>query len=172
MDKTLIIIDMQPFFDTANDPNTIKEVIKLVKQANKRGSPIIVVEYNDLYEEIEHNCTIASIMTEVKKNKHFIIVSKDRDDGSQEIIQAAKDHGISLKYTQICGVNTGACVRSTVEGLAGCKPNYTFEIVSAACNAPWCRISDEAKNTDDSRRKCNQSEIESMRVFYHNIVAA
>jgi nicotinamidase-related amidase len=127
--KTLIIIDMQPYFSSAKDNLTIAGVIKEIQKACRYRWPIMVVEY------INCGPTDPHIMEEVKKHNSWIQFSKEEDDGSSEIIEMSNKHSISLENLIICGVNTDCCVFDTVQGLTSkISPQPQITIVQHACN--------------------------------------
>lgn len=130
MKRTLVIIDMQHGFYTANAKRTIDNVIKQVKLARLTNEYIIIVEY---LPHMQFETTRPEIMKAIGDHA-YIKVYKYMDDGSKSILDACKLHDYPTDLFRICGVNTGACVRDTIIGLSEQNQKSKIEIVPAACN--------------------------------------
>jgi len=130
MKKTLVIIDMQQGFWTANAKRTIDNVIKQIKLARLTNEYIIIVEY---LPHTKYETTRPEIMKAIG-NHPYIKVYKYVDDGSKSILAACKLHDYPTDLFRICGVNTNACVRLTIKGLFKKNRTSKIEIVPAACN--------------------------------------
>jgi nicotinamidase-related amidase len=152
--KTLIVIDMQPYFETV-DKETTHEVVKLIKRAKRYKWPIILVKYDLGGEEGEE--IVEEIWEAATATDNWILVEKCDNDGSEEIIDIADQSNISLAKCVVCGVNTDACVEATVEGLSKGLPDSVIEVVASACNT-W----------DD----CSAIHVDSMEERYANVRAA
>lgn len=128
--KTLVVIDMQPFFLNDMDGRSHKPLVNrtasLVREARENGWPVIIVEYY-LKQYIhtwsgtkkafdEWISTDKRIMDELKwyRNKHVVI--KDRDDGGRHVLRCIRENKLPCDVV-ICGVNTSACVRTTASSL-------------------------------------------------------
>ena len=136
--KTLIIIDMQPYFYAANHQPTINAIFKLIQDAKETGSSIIIVEYDELPTDDPCDLkTIKSIRDAAFDTGTAVEVRKSQDDGYHEVIAIAKGHGIDLSYCIVCGVNTNACVRETFQSLCAMLPNNKFELALKACNSEY-----------------------------------
>jgi len=159
---------MQPEFVASRDPDTIENVKKLVVKANETSSPIIVVEYkarSGFFGDPKVYKTEASIMRLVEENPNYIIVTKNRDDGSQYIINGAQNDNIDLTNCVVCGVNTGCCVSDTVTGLSDMLPNSSIEIVASACNH-------YSSFDNEDGRLVTQREVSLLSQNLRNVVAA
>ena len=126
-DTGLLIIDMQSEFKAANDTTVVANVILEIKKAKQNNQHIFVVEY---WEEGD---THKSILKELKdyQNTHF--VTKYEDDGSDKIKNYLFQNNIDIKHFMVCGVNTCACVASTVKGLIE-NYNKICTVIEKACN--------------------------------------
>lgn len=133
MKRTLVIIDMQSGFHTANAHRTISNVIKQVKRAKKFKENILVVEY---LPHVNYEATRPEIMRSIGSYPH-IKVYKYRDDGSQPILEACKYHSYPTDIFRVCGVNTNACILDTLKGLFRRNKTSKLEVVPAACNGHY-----------------------------------
>jgi nicotinamidase-related amidase len=147
----LVVIDMQSDFDASSDPQTISEVVKLIKQAKLLKQRILIVEYWG------YSPTIPEVMDAVDGYDLVDVIQKAWDDGSDEIAAYANklaDTDPTFDPTEepytFCGVNWGACVRRTVVGMAQYTDN--LHVVEAACNQPeaWHDYTDPS-HWDDQR---------------------
>jgi nicotinamidase-related amidase len=127
MRSALVIVDMQPSFEAANNHTTINRIIELVERAKTKHAPIIVLEYE--YNSATHE----KIMDSLHGYDKVVIKTKSYDDGGPEVKAALKELQVKPDYIKICGVNSNACVRKTAESLSR---RYKVEIISKACNQP------------------------------------
>ena len=127
MQPTLVVVDMQPEFEAAFHPNVVIGVTQEIINAKNVGAPIILVEYRDGGQ------TFDGFFKLLKNYKNKALVRKNRDDGSREVIQAIKRRKFNPYHLRVCGVNSDACVWSTVEGLLGKLNRSRIEVVKQAC---------------------------------------
>lgn len=131
----IVVIDMQESFEAARDEQTIEQVVKLIKQGRLLNERILVVEYDTAGDTVE------PIMEALDGYDRWDVVTKWEDDGSSVI----KRYSDRLEQTDesfvfedepftFCGVNWGACVSDTVNGMAEYTDN--LHVVEAACNQP------------------------------------
>ena len=141
---TLLIIDMQSNFDAANNPNTILSTLKEIKDAKDNGCAIMVVESrNDPAIEsskyplsYQFENTHEVILNEIKDYERSAVISKHECNGSfyiKEFLLEA-DCDFNIDKFRVCGVNTDACVASTINNMADDLFDAEFQIVKAACN--------------------------------------
>lgn len=128
MPKTLVVVDMQPYFKTALEPNTIIAVTHEIVTAIHQGSGIILLEYEDCGR------SLAGFDRVLYNYPWKARISKVEDDGSSEVIQAIRRRQFPSDTLRICGVNTDCCVWGTVRGLLSKLPRCRVELVKAACN--------------------------------------
>lgn len=159
---TLVIVDMQPFFEEANDELTISNVEREVKEAIKQGCDIVFVEIpyfspmddqglkpthsrlTDLVKEYQRSHTILKMM-----------FPRGRFEGANNIIRGSSHFHYNKKQFRICGVLTGGwirksdgsietdertglpqhtgCVFDIVLGLSQLLPDALIEVVQDAC---------------------------------------
>lgn len=134
MNKILVVVDMQKSFGASNNKATIKEVGRQIKLARQQGWPIIVVEYAD--NEVTHR----PILRAAQGYIDFVLVRKSHDDGSNEIMRilsAFPEWQTRADTFRFVGVNTDACVKYTVRGLAERLPDHVMEVWLPGCNANW-----------------------------------
>lgn len=127
MKTTLCIVDMQSKFRTHTQ--VIEGVLKEIRLAKRRGSPIVVLEYHPGGDTIE------PIHKELHPYSNLVAFAiKDRDDGSMEFLEAAEERGFTNRRVRVCGVNGCFCVHDTVYGLLDAGL-----IVEAANHAIGCQ---------------------------------
>lgn len=133
----LIVNDMQPGFEAAKDSLTIYAVRKQVKAAMALNLRIVLVEYDA--HEMGH--TLPEIMQLVEGYKHLLVASKSicrslsKDDGSLAILKAIYASGIMTEDFILCGVNSDACIKDTVNGLVQWLPQCRILLPQDACNS-------------------------------------
>ena len=128
---TLIVIDMQPKFDSSQKESTIKNCRTLLRQAQKDKAGILLVEYID-YGETDNR--LQNMIRDYSLTK---TITKISNDGSVEIRKAIKKYNYPSKLLKVCGVNTDYCVYESVVGLTKNMPRATIEVIGKACNSTW-----------------------------------
>jgi len=151
MQECLVIVDMQDYFlgnldsissKIVNNPirrtYLIECILREIKNARKKGMPIICLEYADLDYDgdgIFATYTCKEIRLALRNYRKAYYALKDQNDGSEEIIDIMngviprrdipRNTRTPVKYLNngedvkayICGVNLDACVRETEYGL-------------------------------------------------------
>jgi nicotinamidase-related amidase len=145
MNTTLAIIDVQPRFEAA--AHIVPRVVHQIDLARRRQDGVIVVELNgrshdEIYKALHGY------------NRHTI-TKKKIDDGSDNIIWAARSRNYSLNRIRLCGVNTCACVKSTIYGL---NKSNVFGRIEAAYDAINC--------THSYRQQCLEDLETAIRYKY------
>lgn len=150
MDKTLVIIDMQPEFCASKI--LIENVKNEIKKAIRLQIPVVLVEYGgdeaDLFRILRgENPGISQTYPEIKQllrgYKYFAKTVKKVDDGSKNILESCKRRKFPTDHLLICGINTCACVFVTVKGLLQKLPQAKIELVKAGCG---CNCSNFDRN--------------------------
>lgn len=118
---------MQRQFRASADLQTKQAVINLAKMAASRKWPIILVEMDGASE------TYPEIFAEASKTKH-VVVAKSGNNGSEPIFDVCDRFHIGSERFVVCGVNTDACVLSTVRGLIRANHQTDVFVVKDACN--------------------------------------
>lgn len=128
---SLIVIDMQLYFESARDERTQKECSKLIRKAIKDNAPIVLVEYSGCGKTAP---TLAGLVAGYK-NAH--VVKKSNDDGGYEIVSYLRRKRLPRGTIKVCGVNTNCCVKQTIRGIKE-EMRYrepTIQVVERACNS-------------------------------------
>jgi len=124
---TLVVVDMQNMFEAASDPNTVIGVAHEILQAKERNGGIILLEYEDCGR------THKGYSLLLKGYRRKSRITKGDDDGSVEVVRAARRRCFNLDHLRVCGVNADCCVVSTVLGLLGHLRESRIEVVKNAC---------------------------------------
>ena len=127
MPTTLIVVDMQPDFEAAFNPNVVIAVTEQILLAKRNKWAIILLEYAGCYNS--HQGYNDLLKGYPKKAR----ISKEDDDGSLEVSQAIRRRKFPFKNLRLCGVNTDACVWETVVGLLNRYEQSRVEVVKSAC---------------------------------------
>lgn len=144
--RTLVVVDMQPSFEAAKNAKTIKQVVKLTKEAVSTGNRVVVLEYEN------YGSTHKKILDLL--NPDFCkVIKKSADGGHFHVAAAIQDFngfdgmGNPKNYTiDVCGVNLNACVRQTALGLK--KLGFEVNVIKEACNQPsWWDSAEAAHKT-------------------------
>ncbi len=133
----LVIIDMQARFKSSQNSATIAGVLRLIAYAIARHCPVIVIEF------YAHGPTDERIMNMLRNYDRCIVEFKFTEDGSEELWEACVEHELPGSRFVVCGVNTHACVKETVNGMARLMPDSAIEVVKDACNCDTGRGWDE-----------------------------
>lgn len=123
----LLVVDMQPWYDAAQCDRTQEEVITLVKKAKKNKERIIYLEYEGA------GPTLLNIAYHTEDYPFLTKLKKDGNDGSDVILDYFGE--VRPSNLDICGVNTGFCVKETALGLIKkTKPKIKVNLHLNACN--------------------------------------
>jgi nicotinamidase-related amidase len=124
---TLIVVDMQAFFDTACDPDVIIGVTEEILEARRQKRAVILLEYDGCGRSHEGFANL------LKNYPRKARIRKKDDDGSLEVIRTLRRRAFPDTRLRICGVNADCCVCATVWGLL-CKLDHSqIEGVKKAC---------------------------------------
>jgi nicotinamidase-related amidase len=127
---TLVVIDMQREFEASLQKRVQKHCIKEITEAKSRGYAIILVEY------VGYGHTLPKLFKIVDDYHRAFISRKCRDDGSDGVSNLIKSNHLHSNL-RICGVNTDACVLSTVRGLTKKMKRAKIHVVANACGTGW-----------------------------------
>jgi len=128
MRYTLVIIDMQKYFDTSQKKSVIANCRKEIKKAIKTNNHIMFVEYCGCGK------TDTRLTNMTKGYPKKSIVTKKWDGGADEVTKKIQEWKLARKNLRVCGVNTDACVYKTVIGLRFNLPKSNIFLVKNACN--------------------------------------
>lgn len=130
--EVLVIVDMQPRFETSLKKETQREVINQIKEAKKNNIPVVLLEY--AYEGDTHY----NIRRTLKDYPHYTL-QKNRDSGASVLIPLLENLRKRGKkfLLKVCGVNTAACVYATVRDLTEFSLIKEIQIIWKGCNDPW-----------------------------------
>jgi len=124
-DRVLCVIDMQIVFTASQHKKTLLSASRQIRHAMQNGWAIVFVEFYG------HGKTDYRLVCLTEKYARTSFVTKHNDDGSAEIMAHCHVNNLPNDYFRVCGVNTAACVRSTVRGL---QKKATVEVYGPACN--------------------------------------
>jgi len=141
----LLVVDMQPRFEASTRGWLLRAVAREVRAARSAGAGIVFLEYTrrrgdggvPLTERTHRRLTDL-----VADYDDAVTVHKGQDDGSAAVLRAAEewygDGPGSGRHidggVRVVGVNTEACVASTVNGLSAALPDLGITVVGGACN--------------------------------------
>jgi len=140
----LLVVDMQPNFETSNREWLLENVEREIRAARAAGWGIMFLEYarrvNGCGVPVAHR-THARLIRLVEDYPHAITVHKNSDDGSVDAMCAAEDDWWDDDCAphldggiRVVGVNTDACVAATVNGLSERNSELEITVVGDACN--------------------------------------
>lgn len=127
MPATLVVVDMQPDFEAAFNPDVVIGVAKQIMLAKHKKWPVILLEYAGCSRTHQG---FSDLLSGYPRRAR---ISKSDDDGSYEVVRALERREFPFKNLRVCGVNTDACVWSTVDGLLKRLPKSYLEVVKDAC---------------------------------------
>lgn len=124
---TLVVVDMQPHFDAARNPNVVASVTREIIKTILSDGSVIFLEYEGC------GPTIPALFDLTKGYRKRSRIQKPDDDGSKEVKSCLKRREFDDNYIRVCGVNAECCVYSTIEGLLKRLPTSKVEVVKDAC---------------------------------------
>jgi nicotinamidase-related amidase len=131
MSYSLLLIDMQYYFEASRGARVQKACIREIKRAIRERATIIFVEFVGYGPTLP---ALTDIVKEAKYKKAHTII-KSVDDGSYEITQFLTKRHLPKMNLRVCGVNTEYCVNATVRGINNKLANTNIHIVADACNS-------------------------------------
>lgn len=133
---TLCVIDMQPGFNASED--IINEVTKEIELAKRRKDGIVFIELNPDLNGNTHKVLLD--VAHMGGYEKIACTTKYGGDGSSHFIDTVGATGwFPLKRVRVCGVNRGACVRDTVNGLVHLIPKSIKLELAFRATAPGPR---------------------------------
>ncbi len=139
----LVIVDMQPYFENSQKPRLIRNVVRLVKWAKESFLPIVVLQYKLANEwrdvDDEYEDTYPEIMKHLDRYPDCVTRWKYTDSGADQALKGFAELGLNVDHEHtlmVCGVNTNACVYSTISDLeyqTDCK----IKVIAPACNGGY-----------------------------------
>lgn len=133
---THVVVDVQSGFE-ATKPAWLKlAVLREILLARVLGNPIVMLEFFAISPPKTFGNTYDELVCAAAANNsgNFTMRAKALEDGSERVQDACLKMGFPTNRFRICGVNTHACVRATVEGLSRTFPGCFIEVVTDACN--------------------------------------
>jgi nicotinamidase-related amidase len=122
----LVVVDMQKAFYTSGA--ILEDVLEEVKATMKKREWIVFLQYKG------NGKTIVSLRNLVKDYPRKAFVTKSHDDGSYWLFARIEQLNLRPRKFRVCGVNTNACVKRTVFGLA-MRSDIPIEVMKNLCNA-------------------------------------
>ncbi len=121
---TLLIIDMQPYFDAAYDNKPLFQKIKReIKKAINLNNHIMFVRMTYC------GGITRTLRRAVKGYPNVSVIHKDDSDGSNEVLSK-----LNKTHLRVCGVNTDQCVEETICSIAKAYPKrFKIEIIAKGC---------------------------------------
>lgn len=130
--KCLVVVDMQPYFHTADDEKTQNNIIKAIGKLSPKEDLIVFMEY-DVNPAVK--TTFKNITDSAKKFKHVMTVTKNDDDGGRVFNKEVwKKYSKSIDSIYMCGVNTDACVFATASTISSTHKKIPVKILAQCCN--------------------------------------
>jgi nicotinamidase-related amidase len=127
--RALVVIDMQYGFDSAQDQETVDQVLIAIDEAMQAELPIIILEIS----KERNGATLGCIVEAVDFYDKVYFVDKEQNNGAFEVEEVLEKHKIDAKEYLVCGVNIGACVKETVRCLVN-EFHRSIIILKGACN--------------------------------------
>jgi len=110
----LVVVDMQDPFLGPSDLVTVKMVQHLVKGAISDNIPIVVLEYDGPRKTV---LSVRKLLRNAPDNARHMVMTKYKNDGSQQVKDACRQWNLTPKRFFICGVYFAYCVKETSVGL-------------------------------------------------------
>ena len=141
---------MQTGFDTSH--HVLPICTKVLQQAIIDGAFIAIAQY---YRFGKTHPELTRLLKGVSHTQYGFCLA-NKNDKESSITRLLYDRNIRVSVVYVCGVNTGACVRSTVDGLACNHPEKTIIVLSDVCS--------------DVDISWHQYALSQMTKNYHNVI--
>ena len=122
---------MQPYFDSANEPWLLNNVLAEIKKARNNSDYIIVLEYIDCGE------THPDIVKSCEGYSRYYHEVKSSQSGAPNILCIMRENNIQADHFIIVGVETESCILETVEGIVHKIPKSKVTVVADAINSQY-----------------------------------
>lgn len=143
MSYSLVIIDMQPEFKAAKGKRVYNAVMCEIKQAIKKRAAIVFVEFGN-YNEVPHTRTRKGLRLATSKYDRVFTTVKLQNDGGDKIMNMIVKNNLSRKI-RVCGVNTDACVVSSVRGMVrASEKKVKINVIADGCATAFGEEAHEA----------------------------
>jgi hypothetical protein len=161
----LIIIEMQKKFSASECIEAQECILQEIENAKKRNHIILFVNMNVKSDESDLGRNV-EIFQETLQNYHNVhIVTKFFSSGSRVILDFIKQRHLNLSEISVCGINTGACVKSTVQNLLDKGEFQILTLVASAC-ASECFI----KDCDCDKPYCERTHRQHLQQIQEQFV--
>jgi nicotinamidase-related amidase len=141
--RTLVVVDMQPYYSASKKRETMKAVLNEITHARRNRHPIVVVRFGSINGTIdkmrEVDKRVLSKVRKYKCTKHVVKYDVDGSDSVNEVLSDAQRVG----QIDLCGVEQSVCVKETAAGLRRCCPEATISVLTHACNDHKGRSSED-----------------------------
>ncbi len=125
--KVLLLIDLQTGFDASYDKKLLKTVSNQIKKARSENIPIISLEY------INDGDLQPILQNELEGYNKKYTVEKRVNNGGPEVVQVLEKLSILEADLYVCGVNTSACVISTIRWIQT-ESKHNINVIENGCN--------------------------------------
>ncbi|MCC7530768.1 MAG: isochorismatase family protein [Candidatus Melainabacteria bacterium] len=133
-DGTLVVVDLQRFFvNGCLNPHLVANVVREVTMAKRKGWAVVIVEC----EPWRNGKTITPIARLLSGKSGYTRkrrMSKESEDGSQQVIEACRESGFSLANFRVVGVYSDCCVEQTAVSLVEKLEGAFVRVVKRACS--------------------------------------
>jgi nicotinamidase-related amidase len=133
-DGTLVVVDLQQFFvNGCLNPYLVANVVREVLMAKRKGWAIVLLEC----EPWRNGDTITPVARLLSGSSGYTRVqrmSKDSEDGSEQVIEACRASGYSLTNFRVVGVYSDCCVEQTAVSLVEKLEGAFVRVVKRACS--------------------------------------
>ncbi len=126
MSRTLVVIDMQYDFWAAREEGVIAGCQKQIRKAKRFGWPIVFVEYDGCC------ATLPELRELANDHPYTTYITKNDDDGSDEVLECLERFGWPNRTLRVCGVNAFCCVAETVNSLLWEDKKMQIELTTDA----------------------------------------
>lgn len=148
----LCVIDVQQGFATAN--KVVHQCTELVKTAINDGAFIVVaqyIKYGNTYSDI------TNILITYAHPQQYAFCWANEDSKYTVVNNLLYRYNIHTNHLVFCGINTSACVRSTVTDFSQYHSEKNLSVVQSACadfSVEWHKAA-----IKDINRKCDNVDI-------------
>ena len=131
-DCMLVIVDMQDRYPASRCRKVRQAVANEITTAKAKGWWVVVLEFGGTCPHVPTHSELSSLLLNCDRCSEPLI--KNEPDGSRLVKSFCRQRLLNPKRIRVCGVNIGACVHATVDGLIAEFGQAVVEVVKKACN--------------------------------------
>jgi nicotinamidase-related amidase len=133
--RTLVVVDMQPYYTSSQVKSVMKAVVKEVEDARKAKQKVVVVQYGESNDtELGRMKRVdPRVLHPLEKYPKVRRVVKKAVDGGNDVAAVLSEEERNGQI-DFCGVEQSVCVKETAQTTKKLCPTAEVNVLTYACN--------------------------------------